>query len=248
MPTPKRGPRLGGGPAHQKQLLANQARDLFRHGRIRTTESKAKALRPYAEKLITKAKRGDLPARRQVISELHDRDVVAYLFEDVAPRFADRDGGYTRILKMEPRKGDNARMALIELVDRGVTSGEEVIEESKAGRSRGLFGRRRKNVAEEAAPAAAGTALLDDDEDVEEEDDAFDVEDDAQVAAAIAEATGTAAEPSPTVEEAEGESGDDESAEEAAADDSADDSATEDTAAEDTAAEGDAADEDDSKA
>lgn len=191
MPTPKRGPRLGGGPAHQKQLLANQARDLFRHGRIRTTESKARALRPYAEKLITKAKRGDLHSRRLVLADLRDRDVVAYLFEEVAPRFADRDGGYTRILKLEPRKGDNASMALIELVDLGDRAGGETIEDSKAGRSRGLFGRRRKNVGEEATvPAAAtGTALLDDDEDLEDEA-AFDVEDDAQVAAAIAEATG----------------------------------------------------------
>lgn len=187
MPTPKRGPRLGGSPAHQKQLLANQARDLFRHGRIRTTESKAKALQPYAEKMITKAKRGDLHARRLVLADLRDRDVVAFLFEEVAPRFADRDGGYTRILKLEPRKGDNAPMALIELVDRGDRAGGEVIEESKAGRSRGLFGRRRKNVGEEAA-AATGTALLTEDD--LEEDDAFDVEDDAQVAAAIAEATG----------------------------------------------------------
>ena len=196
MPTPKRGPRLGGGPAHQKHLLANQARDLFRHGRIRTTEAKAKALRPYAEKLITKAKRGDLHNRRLVLSELKDRDVVAYLFDDVAPRFADREGGYTRILKMEPRKGDNAPMALIELLDKGVTSGEETIEESKAGRSRGLFGRRRKNVAEEAVPAAAGTALLDaDDEDEELDEDVFDVEDDEQVAQAIAQATGAAAAP-----------------------------------------------------
>ena len=203
MPTPKRGPRLGGGPAHQKHLLANQARDLFRHGRIRTTEAKAKALRPYAEKLITKAKRGDLHNRRLVLSELKDRDVVAYLFDDVAPRFADREGGYTRILKMEPRKGDNAPMALIELVDQGVSSGEDTIEESKAGRSRGLFGRRRKNVAEEAvAPAAAtGTALLDAGEDDEVADeDVFDVEDDEQVAKAIAEATGAAAAPAAPAE------------------------------------------------
>lgn len=243
MPTPKRGPRLGGSPAHQKQLLANQARDLFRHGRIRTTESKAKALRPYAEKLITKAKRGDLHSRRQAMSELRDRDVVAYLFEDVAPRFADRDGGYTRILKMEPRKGDNARMALIELVDRGVTSGEEAIEESKAGRSRGLFGRRRKNVAEEAAPAAAGTALLDADDDVEEED-AFDVEDDAQVAAAIAEATGTTADPSSDVEESEEPEADEPEAAEAEPEAAADDAEAE---AEPEAAD-DADGEDDAKA
>ena len=211
MPTPKRGPRLGGGPAHQKHLLANQARDLFRHGRIRTTEAKAKALRPYAEKLITKAKRGDLHNRRLVLSELKDRDVVAYLFDDVAPRFADREGGYTRILKMEPRKGDNAPMALIELVDQGVSSGEDTIEESKAGRSRGLFGRRRKNVAEEAvAPAAAtGTALLDAGEDDEVADeDVFDVEDDEQVAKAIAEATGAAAAPAAPAEGAEVEDAD----------------------------------------
>ncbi|TVR25414.1 MAG: 50S ribosomal protein L17 [Nitriliruptor sp.] len=198
MPTPKRGPRLGGSSAHQKQLLANQARDLFRHGRIRTTEAKAKALRPYAEKLITKAKRGDLHNRRLVLAELHDRDVVAYLFEDVAPRFADRDGGYTRILKLEPRKGDNARMALIELVEQSDSPGGEAIEEAKAGRSRGLFGRRRRGGAEEAAPAAVGTAVLDSDEDAEVED-AFDVEDDEQVAAAIAAATGGAT----TAEDAE---------------------------------------------
>ena len=186
MPTPKRGPRLGGNASHQQHLLSNLARELYRHGRITTTEAKAKALRPYAEKLITKAKRGDLPARRQVLSELHDRDVVAYLFEEVAPRFASRDGGYTRILKLGPRKGDNAPMALIELVDRGEASGEEVIEGSKAGRSRGLFGRRAKRTGD-AAPAGAGTAVLDDSD---EDEDTFDVEDDAQVAAAIAEATG----------------------------------------------------------
>lgn len=116
MPTPKRGARLAGGPAQQKSLLRNQASDLFRHGRIRTTEAKAKMLRPYAEKLITKAKTGDLAARRQVLSKLHDRDVVAYLFEEVGPRFADRPGGYTRILKLGPRPGDNAPTARIELV------------------------------------------------------------------------------------------------------------------------------------
>jgi large subunit ribosomal protein L17 len=188
MPTPKRGPRLGGGPAHQKHLLAGLASDLFRHGRITTTEAKAKALRPYAERLITKAKQGDLHARRQVLAKLHDRDVVAYLFEDVAPRFAERNGGYTRILKLEPRKGDGARMALIELVEQGTAAGEEVIEESKQGRMRGLFGRRRRAASGDAA-AAGTTALVDEPEAVEEEPE-FDVEDDEQVAAAIAEATG----------------------------------------------------------
>ena len=119
MPTPKRGPRLGGHAAHQKHILANLATELFRHGRITTTQAKARALRPYAERLITKAKRGDLHARRLVLAKLHDRDVVANLFEVVGPRFAEREGGYTRILKLEPRKGDRAEMAMIELVDRG---------------------------------------------------------------------------------------------------------------------------------
>jgi large subunit ribosomal protein L17 len=161
MPTPKRGPRLGGGPAHQRHILANQASDLFRHGRITTTQAKAKQLRPYAERLITKAKRGDLASRRAVLAQLRgDRDVVAYLFDEVAPRFADRNGGYTRTLKLGPRQGDNTPMVIIELVDRGVVSGDEVIEEAKAGRSRGLFGRRRKATAE-APVAAAGTTVLD---------------------------------------------------------------------------------------
>jgi large subunit ribosomal protein L17 len=167
MATPKRGPRLGGGPAHQRLMMSNLASDLFRHGRIRTTEAKAKALRPYAERLITKAKAGDLHARRQVLSKLRDRDVVAYLFEDVAPRFADRPGGYTRIIKLGPRGGDNAPMVLIELVDRGGGSGEEVIEEGKQRRSRGLFGRGRRAGERGAAPAAE--ALVYDDELVEEE-------------------------------------------------------------------------------
>lgn len=177
MPTPKRGPRLGGGPAHQKLMLANLASDLFRHGRITTTAAKARTLRPYAEKLVTKAKQGDLHARRQVLARLRDRDVVAYLFEEVAPRFADRDGGYTRILKLGPRVGDNAPMAIIELVDRGGGSGEDSIEESRASRSRGRFGRRRRD-----AVVPAGTAIVD--------DPGIDVEDDEQVAAAIARATG----------------------------------------------------------
>jgi len=193
MPTPKRGPRLGGSPAHQKQLLANLARDLYRHGRIKTTEAKAKALRPYAEKLITKAKRGDLHARRQVLSELHDRDVVAFLFDEVAPRFIGRDGGYTRILKLGPRKGDNAQMVLIELVDRGDADGQESIEESKAGRSRGLFGRRKKATGE-VAGAGTGTALLDADLDEDDADADIDVDDDEQVAAAVAAAVGGDAE------------------------------------------------------
>ncbi len=145
MPTPTKGRRIGGSASHQKHILANLASDLFRHGRIKTTEAKAKALRPYAEKLITKAKNGDLHNRRQVMATIRNKDVTAYLFEEIAPRFADRPGGYTRIMKLGPRPGDNAPMALIELVDRGTgTSGDDAIEDAKAARGRGLFGRRRK--------------------------------------------------------------------------------------------------------
>ncbi|MBW3620297.1 MAG: 50S ribosomal protein L17 [Actinobacteria bacterium] len=184
MPTPKRGPRLGGGAAHQKMMLSNLASDLFRHGRIKTTETKAKTLRPYAEKLITKAKAGDLPARRQVLAKLRDRDVVAYLFEDVAPRFADRNGGYTRILKLGPRPGDNAPMAIIELVEQSAQRGEDVIEEGKRQRSRGLFGRRAKNVGAETVPSfgtgGAATATIEDatDTSAEELGDELGTEDD----------------------------------------------------------------------
>ncbi|HSE69761.1 MAG TPA: 50S ribosomal protein L17 [Nocardioidaceae bacterium] len=116
MPTPKKGARLGGSPAHQKLILANLATGLFEHGRIVTTEAKARTLRPYAERLITKAKKGDLHNRRQVLSVIRDKGVVHALFEEIGPRFAERPGGYTRITKLGPRKGDNAPMAVIELV------------------------------------------------------------------------------------------------------------------------------------
>jgi len=116
MPTPKKGARLGGSPAHQKLILSNLATALFEHGRITTTEARARMLRPYAEKLVTKAKRGDLHNRRQVLSVIRDKGVVHALFEEIGPRFAERPGGYTRITKLGPRKGDNAPMALIELV------------------------------------------------------------------------------------------------------------------------------------
>ena len=116
MPTPTKGPRLGGSPAHQRLILANLAQSLFEHGRITTTEAKARRLRPMAERLISKAKRGDLHARRQVLAVIRDKSVVHILFEEIGPRFADRPGGYTRITKLGPRKGDNAPMAVIELV------------------------------------------------------------------------------------------------------------------------------------
>lgn len=119
MPKPKKGPRLGSGPAHQRLLLSGLASQLFVHEGINTTESKARMLRPYAEKLITKAKRGDLAARRDVLKDIPDRDVVARLFTEIGPRFADRQGGYTRILKLGQRAGDGAPMARIELVELG---------------------------------------------------------------------------------------------------------------------------------
>ncbi len=116
MPKPTKGPRLGGGPAHERLLLANLAAALFTHKSITTTETKAKRLRPLAERLITKAKRGDLHARRSVLSVIGDKEVVHVLFAEIAPLVADREGGYTRITKIGNRKGDNAPMAVIELV------------------------------------------------------------------------------------------------------------------------------------
>src|ERR1700678_4100168 len=122
MPTPTKGHRLGGSPAHEKHILANLATALFEHGRITTTEAKARRLRPVAEKLITFAKRGDLHARRQVLTVVTDKGVVHTLFADIAPEYSERHGGYTRITKIGPRKGDNAAMAVIELVKEPVAA------------------------------------------------------------------------------------------------------------------------------
>ena len=116
MPTPTKGARLGGSSAHQRHMLANLATALFEHGKITTTEARARRLRPYAERLITFAKRGDLHARRQVLTVVTDKSVVHTLFADIGPSFANRDGGYTRITKVGPRKGDNAALAVIELI------------------------------------------------------------------------------------------------------------------------------------
>jgi large subunit ribosomal protein L17 len=116
MPTPKKGPRLGGSPSHQRHILSNLATQLFEHGRITTTEAKARTLRPMAERLITKAKKGDLHNRRVVLKTVRDKSVVHTLFTEIAPQMAERPGGYTRITKVGPRKGDNAPMAVIELV------------------------------------------------------------------------------------------------------------------------------------
>jgi large subunit ribosomal protein L17 len=145
MPTPTKGPRLGGSPAHERLLLANLATSLFEHGRITTTEAKAKRLRPLAERLITFAKRGDLHARRQVQTVVRDKQVVGHLFAEIGPRFAERPGGYTRIVKVGPRKGDNAPMAVIELVE-ALTVAQTAVGEAE--RARGT------KFAKDAAPAA----------------------------------------------------------------------------------------------
>ncbi|HSN11078.1 MAG TPA: 50S ribosomal protein L17 [Propionibacteriaceae bacterium] len=129
MPTPTKGPRLGGSPTHERMLLANLASQLFEHGRITTTETKAKRVRPLAEKLISKAKRGDLHARRLVAATITNRDVVHVLFTEIAPSLAEREGGYTRITKVGNRKGDNAPMAVIEIVT-------ESVEESRKNKGR----------------------------------------------------------------------------------------------------------------
>jgi large subunit ribosomal protein L17 len=150
MPAPTKGARLGGSPAHQRLILANLASQLFEHGRIVTTEAKAKRLRPLAEKLITKAKRGDIHSRRLVLTTVRDRGVVHTLFTEIAPSLADRDGGYTRITKVGPRKGDNAPMALIELV-------QESVEESRKANAKGVAPA-KKAPAKKAAKSTAGTA------------------------------------------------------------------------------------------
>lgn len=124
MPTPTKGPRLGGSPAHERLLLANLATALFQHGRIKTTEAKAKRLRPYAEKLISKAKVGDLHNRREIMKVIRNKDVVHKLIAEIGPFFSDRSGGYTRITKTLARKGDNAPMAIIELVQQKLVSTE----------------------------------------------------------------------------------------------------------------------------
>ena len=124
MPTPTKGARLGGSPSHERLMLANLATSLFEHGKVHTTEAKAKRLRPLAERLITKAKKGDLHNRREVMKTIRDKDVVHKLFAEIGPFFADRDGGYTRVIKTVPRKGDNAKMAILALVNEKTATAE----------------------------------------------------------------------------------------------------------------------------
>ena len=183
MPTPTKGHRLGGSPAHERHILANLATALFQHGRITTTEAKAKRLRPVAERLITFAKRGDLHARRHVLTVVTDKGVVHQLFTEIAPEFSERDGGYTRITKIGPRKGDNAAMAVIELV-----RGEPV-----AARPRRRARRAPADATTAAAPAVTAAAEAEADEateasaaeasEAEEADEVQDVDDVADEAA-----------------------------------------------------------------
>ena len=210
MPTPTKGPRLGGSSAHQRHIMANLATALFEHGKITTTEAKARRLRPYAERLITFAKRGDLHARREVLTVVTDRGVVHTLFTEIGPRFATREGGYTRITKIGPRKGDNAPLAVIELVEEEASAAP-----SRRRRPRRAPARASRRAADAAAPASAEPAA-------EQEDEA----------AAEPEAEDTVAEDSAAEEAvAEGAAAQDAAAEDSVAEDA------EDVAAEDSAAE-----------
>src|ERR1700710_2560478 len=180
MPQPTKGPRLGGSPAHQRLMLANLATALFEHGRITTTQAKAKRLRPYAEKLVTFAKRGDLHARRQVMTVVRDKDVVHHLFAEIGPRFAQRPGGYTRIIKAGPRKGDNAPMAVISLVE-GLSVAQEAVGEAERARGTRFQSRRARA---RAAGAAAGGGRAGSDLAVAAEIEAEEAEDASEAAAA----------------------------------------------------------------
>jgi large subunit ribosomal protein L17 len=163
MPTPTKGPRLGGGPAHERLMLANLATALFEHGKITTTEAKAKRLRPLAERLITFAKRGDLHARRRVMTVVRDKSVVHELFTEIGPRYENRPGGYTRITKVGPRKGDNAPMAVIELVE-ALTAKAETVREATAATKKSAAKKapaKKAAAAAEAAEAAAEEATDD---------------------------------------------------------------------------------------
>ncbi len=150
MPTPTKGPRLGGGPAHERLILANLATQLFEHGRITTTEAKAKRLRPLAERLITFAKRGDLHARRRVLTVVKDKSVVHVLFTEIAPALAERNGGYTRITKIGPRKGDNAPLAVIEIVREPLSPKQAVVKEATKATAKAAPKAKKADKAEDA--------------------------------------------------------------------------------------------------
>ena len=178
MPKPRKAGRFGGSPGHHNLMMANLATELFRHGRIRTTHAKAKTVQPIAERMITLAKRGDLHSRRQVQQTIRDKDIVHKLFADVGPAFTERNGGYTRVLKLGPRKGDAAPMALIELLDAVGTAGAGTDEETS--RRRWSLRRRRAEAAAgapAAAPAAEEAQAPEDDVDEDDEPVEDDVDD-----------------------------------------------------------------------
>jgi large subunit ribosomal protein L17 len=195
MPTPKKGPRLGGSASHQRHILANLATALFEHGKITTTESRARTLRPVAEKLITKAKKGDLHNRREVLKTIRDKSVVHVLFTEIGPQMAERPGGYTRITKIGNRKGDNAPMAVIELVLEPVSAKQAVVAEATAAAQRDAD---KKDAAQaEAAPVAETEAA-----ETEEAPEADVVETEAVAVEEAPEADVVAAEEAPAAEEA----------------------------------------------
>jgi large subunit ribosomal protein L17 len=208
MPKPTKGPRLGGSSSHQKAMLANLATSLFEHGRIKTTETKARALRPYAEKLISHAKKGALHNRREVLKKIRDKDIVHILFAEIGPFFADRNGGYTRIIKVEARQGDNAPMAVIELVQEKTVT-DEAERARRAGASKRAPAKKApaeavadeavadEAVADEVADEAADEAVADEAVAGEETVDAVKAED-----AAIEEAQEAEAEVEAEVEAA----------------------------------------------
>jgi len=195
---------MGGSPAHQKHMLANLAAALFEHGKITTTEARARRLRPYAEKLITFAKRGDLHARRQVMTVVPDKSVVHSLFTEIGPGFADRDGGYTRITKLGPRKGDAAPMAVIELVSDEVTAARPRRRARRATATVAAAGSSAATVGETTAPDEAAEAEVAEDEatdaealdaeaaeaeEADEDDDEAEDEPEAEVTAAAGDET-----------------------------------------------------------
>ncbi|MGH3475435.1 MAG: 50S ribosomal protein L17 [Nocardioidaceae bacterium] len=172
MPTPTKGARLGGSPAHQRLILANLATSLFEHGRITTTEAKARRLRPFAERLITKAKRGDLHNRRLVLRTIQNKTVVHELFTEIAPRYASRPGGYLRITKVGPRKGDNAPMAVIELVEEvDFTERPEELAKKTTAKKSAKKSTAKKSAAKKTAKKSAAKKTAEAEPDAEADDE-----------------------------------------------------------------------------
>jgi large subunit ribosomal protein L17 len=206
MPTPTKGPRLGGGPAHERLMLANLATALFERGRITTTEAKAKRLRPLAERLITFAKRGDLAARRRVLTVVHDKDVVHTLFAEIGPRYENRHGGYTRIIKVNPRKGDNAAMAVIELVE-ALTVQQTAVGEAEGATKRAARPRAAKKTAASLPSGIAAAPAPDEAVDEAVPEDASTAEPVAEVDAEVtdADADGASVQTEDAAEEAPAE-------------------------------------------